>query len=148
MQSLFTKFLFGGRYHSELEDIGKLCLRLLFGLSLAINHGWPTFRGALENASGFPDPLGIGAGTSMILAGIAEFIFGLMVAAGLLTRLSLLPVLCNFIVAFFVFHAGDPFGQKELAYLYLSAMIGIMLLGPGKYSLDRLLFDDPTPLTQ
>lgn len=148
MQRIFTNFLFGGTYQSKLENFGKLCLRLLFGLSLAINHGWPTFRGALGNTSGFPDPLGIGTGTSMVLAGTAEFIFGLMVAAGLLTRLSLIPVLCNFIVAFFIFHAGDPFGQKELAYLYLSAMTTIMLLGPGKYSLDTLLFDDSLPSTQ
>ncbi len=148
MQRFFTTFLFGGRYQSELEAFGKLAVRLLFGLSLAINHGWPTFRGALVGASGFPDPLGIGAGTSMMLAGTAEFIFGLTVAAGLLTRLSLIPVLCNFIVALFVFHAGDPFGQKEMAYLYLSAMVSIMMLGPGKYSLDTLLFDDSVPSTK
>lgn len=120
--------------------MSKLTLRLLFGLSLVLNHGWPTFRGALGDASEFPDPLGLSPEVSILLAGSAEFVFALLVVAGLFTRISLIPVLINFIVAFFIFHAGDLFGQKEMAYLYLSAMTCTMLLGPGKYSLDSWLF--------
>lgn len=143
MKNTIATILFGGKYRSGLADIGKLAVRLLFGLSLAINHGWPTLNGLLNGASDFPDPLGFGPEVSMVLAGSAEFAFGLLIAAGLLTRISVLPVLINFIVAFFIFHAGDPFGHKELAYLYLSAMTVILFLGPGRYSMDHLLFKDP-----
>lgn len=126
--------------HHPWHHVGKLGLRLLFGLSLALNHGWPTLNGALAGASEFPDPLGFGPATTMMLVGGSEFFCALLVAAGLLTRISVLPVLVNFCVAFFIFHAGDPFGEKELAYLYLSAMTCILILGPGNYSLDYLLF--------
>jgi len=144
MRSLLAKFSKGECYYYEFEDAGKLFLRLLFGLSLVLNHGWPTFLGALEPTPDFPDPIGLGAETSMILAGTAEGMFGLFVTVGLFTRLSVIPVIGNFVVAYFIFHAGDPFAQKEMAYLYLSSMVCILLLGPGKYSIDNLLFDNQT----
>lgn len=140
MKRKITNFLFFGRLQSLLEDSGKLILRLLFGLSLAVNHGWPTITSALSGHTDFPDPLGIGTEITMAMAGFAEFICALFVVAGLFTRISVIPILINFSVAFFIFHSGDPFGRKELAYLYLSSMSAIMLLGSGKYSLDYLLF--------
>lgn len=94
----------------------------------------------MVGASKFPDPLGLGAELSMLLAGTAEFGFVLLVVIGFCTRIALIPILVHFCVAFFIFHAGDPFRQKEMAYLYLSAMTCIMLLGPGNYSLDNWLF--------
>lgn len=144
MKDKVTNMLFAGKYQSWLEDIGKLALRLFFGLSLAINHGWYTLQGAFSGASDFPDPLGLGPETTMFLAGTTEFVFVLFVIVGLFTRVALVPILLNFMVAFFIFHAGDPFGRKELAYLYLAAMIVIMLLGPGRYSLDYLIFKKPS----
>lgn len=140
MKRKFKKFLFTGKLQSILEDSGKFILRLLFGLSLAVNHGWPTITSTLSGHADFPDPLGIGTEITMAMAGFAEFICALFVVAGLFTRISVIPILINFAVAFFIFHSGDPFGRKELAYLYLSSMPAIMLLGSRKYSLDYLLF--------
>lgn len=140
MKDKVTNILFGGKYQSRLEDIGKLALRLLFGLSLAFNHGWPTLKGVFSGASDFPDPLGLGPETTMLLVGSAEFVFVLFVIAGLFTRIAIIPVIFNFIVALFIFHAGDPFGRKEMAYLYLTAMTVIMFIGPGRYSMDFILF--------
>ncbi|MDX1636806.1 MAG: DoxX family protein [Balneolaceae bacterium] len=130
---LLTDFL-----KNSAEDIGKLLLRLLFSGALALNHGYQTFIGSLSFSASFPDPLGIGPGWSMLLVGFAEFICALLVAAGFYTRVVVIPVILNFSVAFFLFHAGDSFGEKELAYLYLCAMIAILLLGPGSFSIDGL----------
>jgi putative oxidoreductase len=41
------------------------------------------------------------------------------------------------IAAFWV-HAADPVSDKELSLLYFTAYTAILLLGPGKYRLDRL----------
>lgn len=144
MRASFKKFSSNACFCCTFEDVGKLFLRLLFGLSLVINHGGPTFLGTLEANPDFPDPIGLEVKTSMILAGTAEGMFGLFVSVGLCTRLSVIPVIGNFVVAYFVFHAGDPFSQKDMAYLYLSSMVCILLLGPGKYSIDNLLFDTHT----
>ncbi|MDX1672200.1 MAG: DoxX family protein, partial [Balneolaceae bacterium] len=105
MNSNFISILPTEPFRQKLEDVGKLLLRLLFGLSLALNHGWPTFRGAWNGVTDFPDPLGIGANLSMWLAGSAEFGCALLVVFGLLTRFAAIPVLLNFVVAFFIFHA-------------------------------------------
>jgi putative oxidoreductase len=43
------------------------------------------------------------------------------------------------LVAAFVAHAGDPFGKKEMALLYLLVYITLFITGPGKYSIDNAL---------
>lgn len=133
-------FLFAKKWKGHLEDLAKLMLRLLFGLSLALNHGWPTLKAAIGSAADFPDPLGLGPELTIFLVGSAEFACAIFVVAGFLTRIFVIPIVFNFAVAFFIFHSGESFGDKELAYLYLSAMIIILILGPGKYSLDYKLF--------
>ena len=34
---------------------------------------------------------------------------------------------------------ADPFGRKELALIYLVAFLMILLLGGGKYSVDKMI---------
>jgi putative oxidoreductase len=42
-------------------------------------------------------------------------------------------------VAGFVYHSGDDFGSKEKAFLYFTVYIVLLILGPGKFSLDNRL---------
>jgi len=41
------------------------------------------------------------------------------------------------LVAGFIVHAADPFGTKEKAFLFSAFFIMIILLGPGKFSIDK-----------
>lgn len=127
-------------------DAGRLLLRLCVGLSMAINHGSATLRGWPHAAADYPDPIGLGGEASMALMIGAELVCALLVAAGLLTRLASIPPVVGMAVAFFVFHASDPFAKKELAFLYLVGFTTVLLLGPGRVSLDALLFG-PKPET-
>ena len=122
-------------------DLASLLLRILFGTSLIINYGWPTFGSLMAGDIGYPDPLGIGEYTSQLLISIAQFFCAILLILGLFTRLVTLPVIIAFIVAFFVFHASDPFEAKELSYLYLSAFTAIFFIGGRRFSLDQLILN-------
>lgn len=64
--------------------LGKLILRLTFGLTM-MTHGKGKLMDLFSgNPIDFPDPLGVGATTSLGLTVFAEFICSALVALGLL----------------------------------------------------------------
>lgn len=124
------------------EPGGSLAVLVLrFGLSLAmLSHGLSKLADFSELWSKFPDPLGFGSGLSLILAIFAEVFCSIAILLGLLTRLSILPLITTMSVAFFVVHRTDDFGgSKELALVYLVGFIAIFLSGPGMFSFDNLI---------
>ena len=122
------------------RDLGLLVLRVAFSAALIGAHGWgkmtTLFGGGGE---GFPDPLGIGGVTSLALAVFAEVVCALAVILGIGGRLPAVVLTVLFLVAFFMVHGGDPFGERELAFTYLVAFAVLALTGPGRYSLGRLI---------
>ncbi len=105
-----------------------------------LTHGLPKLTRLLEgNAEGFPDPLGVGNTMSLVLAVIGEVLAPLMIIPGIMTRLATIPVLSAMFVAAFIVHAGDPFGSREMALLYLTGFLAVLIFGPGKYSADQLI---------
>lgn len=104
--------------------------------ALIMTHGIPKLLRMLDGNFDFGDPLGIGSTTSLLLVTFAEAICAFFVLLGLWTRAALIPLVINMTVIFFVAHAGDSFGAKELPIFFLITFIALFLTGPGKYSLD------------
>lgn len=125
------------------HDAGLLIFRLVFGLVLIYGHGFEKMSVILSGQQiQFMDPIGIGASTSYYLAAFAEGICASLLILGLFSRIATLILTVNFIVIF-IFHAfiiGDGFVVLELRFFYLFSFIALTLTGPGKYSLDYLLF--------
>lgn len=113
-----------------------LLLRIGAGL-LIFTHGLPKLLKVINGDFSFGDPIGIGPEMSLILAAFAEGICGIFVTLGLWTRFSALVLSINMAVAFFFAHAGDPFGQKEKALLFLLMFVVILFVGGGKFSFDK-----------
>lgn len=120
--------------------IGLLILRVLMGAGIA-KHGYYKFMGgSMEGfsktveAMGFPVPA-----LFAWLAASSEFLGGILLALGLVTRVAALLVLGTMSVAVFVHHASDPLGAKELALAYWTVALALILTGGGPYSLDRFL---------
>lgn len=120
-------------------DLGLLVLRVFAGLSLALAHGVgklpPSERflaGVVE--MGFPFPTFFAWA-----AGFSETFGGLLLALGLLTRPAALSILATMGVAAFVRQAGDPFLERELAFLYGAVAVHFLLAGPGRLSVDHLV---------
>lgn len=122
--------------NSLKTDIGLALLRIVPS-SMMLAHGIPKLQKLLNGDFEFPDPLGIGAAPSLFLTVIGEFVCPLLVIIGFKTKWAAVPIVITMLVAAFVVHSADPFGKKELAVLYAVAFIGVILLGPGKYSMDR-----------
>ena len=119
-----------------MKDVGLLLLRL--GISLPMmTHGTAKLMKMVDGKFGFADPIGIGEAPSLVLTTAAEFLCPLLIAVGFKTKWFAIPAAFTMVVAFFIQHHGDPFGDRELAFLYLIGFTAIAILGPGKYSIDR-----------
>ncbi|TVQ30694.1 MAG: DoxX family protein [Phycisphaeraceae bacterium] len=130
---------------THLNSVGLLILRLGFG-GYMITHGWPKFQMLMRREfDQFPDPLGIGNTMSLIGAAGAEFVCAVLVLVGLATRFAAIPIVFTMGVAAFIVHSDDPWtmgsgASKEPALLFLTAFLAIALTGPGRISLDHLIF--------
>ncbi len=132
------ELMFGGaRLNSLVGDFGLLILRGFAGISLALAHGLgklppsPQFMSGVEKM-GMP-------GEAAWLSAFAEVFGGLALAAGLLTRPAALLIAINLSVAGFMRHALDPYARKELSFLFLAVAVMFLLVGAGRFSLDRLI---------
>lgn len=85
------------------------------------------------------DPFGIGSTASLALLVFAEFFCSAFIILGLFTRLAAVPLVIAMGVALFKAHKGQYFGEGESAGLYLVCFLAILILGPGKISLDKFI---------
>lgn len=69
-----------------------LVARVVFALLLA-SHGLQKLEGFGQMSGGFPDPLGLGSGLSLLLAIFGELVCSLALVVGVLSRLVLLPMI-------------------------------------------------------
>jgi len=129
-------FTFSTDLKDNLPDFGLLFLRMSAGLFIVFGHGWGKLMNFGTMSTQFPDPIGLGSTVSLVLVVFAEVFCGLAFALGLVTRFSALPLIIFMLVGAAIFHADDPWQKKEFALLYLI----VFLAGPGKYSLDRIIF--------
>ena len=132
------ELLFGGaRLDSVVGDFGLLILRVFAGVSLALAHGLGKLPPSAQFMSGV-ERLGM-PGETAWLSGIAEVFGGLSLAAGLATRPAAFLIACNLSVAAFLRHANDPYAGKELALLFLAIAVMFLLVGAGRFSIDRVI---------
>lgn len=119
-----------------LSHIGLAVLRIAPSLMM-LSHGYPKFRKLIAGDFQFGDPIGIGPGPSLFLTVIGEFICPILIIIGFKTKLATIPPIITMLVAAFVVHLSDPFGKKEKALLFLVFFVCVLLLGPGKFSIDK-----------
>ncbi len=124
-------------------DLAALMLRLTFCGLMIFNHAFIKLTLFGESPESFPDPVGVGASTSFYLVIFAEIICASLVLIGLFTRLALVPLLATMAVALFKVQWANELTDKELPLLYLAVWVALMLLGPGRWSVDwRILRTD------
>lgn len=143
--------LFDTNYNNTRLDIGLLLLRTLIGVVMAFigfeklihandmiaNDYWKTQVNFL----------GLGSAVSVWLTIFAEFFCSVFLILGLLTRLSLIPLIfcMSYIVfvldKFSIISHGEHGYQVSTAFVYLIIYVVLMLTGAGKLSIDRFFFN-------
>jgi len=124
-------------------DFALLLIRLVCGYAFIL-HGW----GKIQNPMGWMGPDAGVPSVFQALAAISEFVGGIALILGLVTRLASLGLLVTMVVAVYT-HAlkmGDPFvnpkgaGSYELPAVYLCITVLLLAAGAGGFSLDKALF--------
>ncbi len=132
------KILFSTESFGSIQNFGLFFMRLFVG-GFMLTHGIPKLLGFSMMAKHFPDVIGIGSAPSAALMVFAEFFCSILIILGLFSRWACIPPIIGMLVAVLVAHANDPFMAKELPMFYLFSYLTLLLLGPGKFSLDWLI---------
>ncbi|MEY4702393.1 MAG: hypothetical protein RIR96_290 [Bacteroidota bacterium] len=124
-------------YSAGAFNVAMLLMRLVFGI-LMMTNGYDKLIGFSSMKNEFMNFMGLGSTTSLILVIFAEFFCALFLVLGLFTRMSAIPLVICMGVALFKAHNMDILGDGSNATLYLGAYLTILLLGPGKFSVDGM----------
>jgi putative oxidoreductase len=146
IQKFYTLFV---RVASSLQPALLLCIRVYFGLwpaGIALN-GWGKLHN-LGRVTQFFSSLGLPApGATATFVSTFEFVAGILLAVGLLSRVAALGLVIDMLTAYITsdreslssffsdpskFYNADPF-------IYLAVGLLIFVFGPGKLALDYLI---------
>lgn len=133
------KKLLSIKYSNGAFNVALLLLRFILGISMLLNHGLPKLMKFSEIQGKFLDFMGMGTKTSLILAIFGEVFCSMFLILGLFTRFALIPLIITTLVIVFVADKGKPFMDSELALIFMFGYISIMLVGPGRISVDGMI---------
>lgn len=132
-------WIFKSTINKNHNSIAMLLVRLVTG-GLMLTHGIMKYQLLVSPGPvHFADPIGIGEGTTLVLAVFAELVCSALLIIGFATRLVVIPPIVTMFVAIFVVHAHEGLDKQELPALYLLVYVLLFLTGSGKYSIDRLI---------
>lgn len=126
----------------NLPDIGLLVMRVGLGAMFVVVHGWPKVAGGAERWEKLGGAMGaFGIDFAPVFwgacASFAEFLGGLLLVVGLFTRQAAAVMLTTMIVAAAMhLDKGDGLKGASHAIEVGFALIGLIGVGAGKYSLD------------
>jgi len=132
------KKLFSSKYSPRGINTAMFILRVSFGI-LMFYHGFQKITHFETTSQHMPNLMGMGITVNTSLIIFAEFFCSLLIILGLFTRLACVPIIIGMGVAVYKAHEMDVFAQGQLAALFLIGFIVILLIGPGKVSVDQLI---------
>lgn len=123
-------------------DFGLLVIRLVLGSTYVI-HGLTKFEGGthvLERVGSVLDVFGITAFPVFFggLAALCEMLGGCLIFVGYKFRFAVFAVFLVMAIAFYThFIKSGSFGECAWPLEMAAVFIGLLFIGPGKYSVDK-----------
>lgn len=132
--------------NNNLNQWPLTLLRVVLGVIFAY-HGYLKLfvPGGFVGTVGFFTALGIPLPTySALLVAVVEFVGGLFLLLGMVTKWSSLLLIIDMLVAFFMVHLKNGFlvskGGYEFVLLILAALLVVLVNGAGKLSVGKKYF--------
>lgn len=126
------------KYSAGAFNVAMLLLRVGFA-AMMIPHGYNKLVNFASYSKNFVNFMGIGASTSLALTIFAEFFCACLLVLGLFSRLATIPLIIAMCVALFKAHNAEVFGEGEHAAMYIVGFLVILLVGPGRISVDGMI---------
>jgi putative oxidoreductase len=128
------------RYLDRLQPLALLVMRLVVG-AVMVGHGYHKVFGGLHQHAQFISSLGLPAGAAY-LSSLTEFFGGLMILAGLFTRLVAFAICIDLGVAIWKVHwhhglMGE--GGFEFPLAVATIAFALIFFGGGPIALDHIL---------
>lgn len=132
----------------RLDFVGPALARFTLGVEF-MSTGWGKVH-ALDKVTAFFTDLGIPAPAfNAHMVSFVELIGGALLFVGLLSRFAALPLMVSMLVAILTAQRDELHGVSDLVGLvewtYFALLAWVALAGPGRLSLDHLLFRKPKP---
>lgn len=146
MKKTMNQFLFGTSINdNRILNLGWLLFRLHLGLSIAIHAGWPKMN--TISAPGWFNDQVEGLGFTFpspafwaTLASWGEFVGGIGIALGLLTRFNALQLTFQFfVIAFLWYDSPEPMSGMYFQNTLFMGFLLVLFAGGGRYSLDHMI---------
>jgi putative oxidoreductase len=147
MKKLYQLLIAAG---SNLQSLFLLIVRLYWGWQLA-QSGWGKLHN-IEKVTEFLTSLNLPApGPTAYFIATLELVGGILLFLGLAARLIAVPLTINMILAYItadrealssVLSDPDKF-YAAAPYTFLIASLLVLIFGPGRFSIDKLLRIDP-----
>jgi putative oxidoreductase len=139
---------FGTRYQPMDVDIILLLIRIVLG-SAYIIFGW----GKIQHPMNWMGPDAVFPGFFQLLAAVSEFVGGIALILGFLTRIAAFGIACTMLVAVYMlrFKFGAPFVNLTGGNGYVTPTVFLLIAllflinGPGRFSVDHVLFNTKKP---
>lgn len=126
---------------SYLRSCGLTLLRVVVGV-IFVMHGWQKLSWGFHNVAGFLGSLGIPLPTlAAVLLTLVEFVGGIALILGVLTRYFAALLSIDMLVALVVVHIKNGFFAPkgvEFPLLLLASNLNLMLSGTGALSVSAL----------
>jgi putative oxidoreductase len=124
------------------DDAGKLLLRIALGVMILL-HGIAKITKGVSGIEGMLTSHGL-PGFLAYGVYIGEVLAPILLIVGFYSRIAALIIAVNMVVAIVLAHAKDIFAigpqggwAIELQGMFLFTAIAIMLIGPGRFSINR-----------
>ncbi|HWR17239.1 MAG TPA: DoxX family protein [Terriglobales bacterium] len=126
------------QFLDRLQPLGLLVLRVVLG-AIMIGHGYGKVFGGLSRHVGNVAAMGMPGWLGYLSAG-AEFVGGMLLVAGLLTRFAAVAVCINMLVAVFKVHWKQGLlGGYEFPLALAAMAFALIFMGAGSISIDWVI---------